>query len=473
MMRRTMFICTIALLAGSAPGCSAQTPETGWDAVPVILARIVPPGFPDTTFLVTDFGAVGNGTTNCTAAFTAAIDACTAAGGGTVAVPQGQFLTGPIHLKSNVRLDVREGATILFSTEPVDYLPLVYTRWEGVELMNYSPLIYAYDQENIAITGSGVLDGQGSDQNWWSWKGSAEHSWKKGMPRQNEARARLLEMADNSVPVRERVFGDGSYLRPNFVQPYNCRNILIEGVTFRNSPMWFLHPVLSQNITVRNVRVEGLGPNNDGFDPESSKDILVENCYFNTGDDCIAIKSGRNTDGRRVNVPSENIIIRKSEMKEGHGGVVIGSEMSGGVRNVFVEDCAMDSPNLDRAIRIKTNAVRGGFVENVYVRNVTVGEVREAVLKINFYYEEGENGSFLPRVSNINLEKVTSGKSAYGIWIRGFESSRPTGITLTDCRFDNVSSGNLAEHAQSITLTSVIVNGAPISASDLTGGTSR
>ena len=364
----------------------------GWDHLDKIISEIQPPTFPDQTFLITDFGAVGDGATDCTNAFKEAIEKCSKNGGGKVVVPEGNFLTGAIHLKSNVNLYISENAVIKFSTDKSKYLPVVFTRWEGVECMNYSPLIYAYEQENIAVTGKGILDGQGSLENWWNWKGRSDVGWTEGQPRQNEDRDKLFEMGDNNVPPEERIFGQNHYLRPNFIQPYKCKNILIEGVTFKNSPMWFIHPVLSENVSVINVTVDGLGPNNDGCDPESCKDVLIKGCNFNTGDDCIAIKSGRNTDGRRVNVLSENIVVQDCMMKEGHGGVVIGSEISGGVRNVYAENCEMSSPNLERAIRIKTNAIRGGVIENIFVRNIKVGQVKEAVIKINYYYEEGDAG---------------------------------------------------------------------------------
>ena len=248
-------------------------------------------------------------------------------------------------------------------------------------------------------------------------------------------------------------------MRPNFVQPYKCKNILIEGVTFKDSPMWFLHPVICENVTVSNVTVEGLGPNNDGCNPESSKNVLIKNCYFNTGDDCIAIKSGRNTDGRRVNVPSENIIIQNCVMKEGHGGVVIGSEISGGVRNVFAEECIMDSPNLERAIRIKTNSIRGGVIENLFVRNLKVGEVSEAILKIDFYYEEGDKGAFTPEVKNILLENIESQKSPYAIWIKAYERSPVHGLVLKNCRFANVANNNVMENVDAPQFFGVFFNG--------------
>ena len=184
-----------------------------------------------------------------------------------------------------------------------------------------------------------------------------------------------LDQAARGVPVPERVFGDGSNLRPNFIQPYRCKNVLVEGVTIVNSPMWEIHPVLCTNVTVRRVSINSHGPNNDGCDPESCRDVLIEDCTLDTGVDCIALKSGRNEDGRRVNTPIENVVIRKCVMKDGHGGVVIGSEVSGGARRIFAEQCRMDSPNLDRALRIKTNSVRGGYVEGVFMRDCTVGQV--------------------------------------------------------------------------------------------------
>jgi polygalacturonase len=359
-------------------------------------------------------------------------------------VPVGSFLTGAIHLKSNINLYVSEGAVIKFSNDPNAYLPAVYTRWEGIECMNYSPLIYAYKQKNIAITGKGILDGQG--ENWWKWKKIRE-----------DVQA-LYKQGQDGVPVKERQYG-GKTLRPNMIEPYRCKNILIEGITIRNGPFWHIHPVLSQNITVRNVRVDGMGPNNDGCDPESCKDILIEGCYFNTGDDCIAIKSGRNNDGRRVNKPSENIVIRNCQMKAGHGGVVIGSEMSGSVRNVFAENCTMDDPNLDRVLRLKTNSVRGGVIENIYMRNVTVGQVKESILHIFYFYGEGDVGKFTPKVRNINMENVTSKKSKYALFLKGYERSPITDVRLKNCTFDNVESSDIIDNVKNLAMENVKING--------------
>jgi polygalacturonase len=226
-----------------------------WAQVPEILKRIKPPAFPKRDFLITRFGAIADGVKDCTDAFRKAIATCNKAGGGRVVVPEGTFLTGAIHLMSNVNLHVVAGATIKFSTDTKKYLPLVFTRYEGVELMNYSPFIYAFGQKNIALTGDGTIDGQGGVDAWWKWVGRAEFGGGAGKPDLREDRKRLFEMAEQNVPVDKRVFGEGHYLRTQFIQPYRCENVLIEGITIRNSPMWEIHPVLCHNVTVRKVKI--------------------------------------------------------------------------------------------------------------------------------------------------------------------------------------------------------------------------
>lgn len=442
---------------------SVVTATDPWVQVDTILTRIKAPSFPDKDFVITDFGAKGDSVTDCSEAFAKAIKACNEAGGGRVVVPAGKFSTGPIHLKSNVNLHISKDAKVLFSRDTKKYLPQVYTRFEAVELMNYSPLIYAYEQENIAVTGEGELNGQANDENWWFWKGKWSHAGitkekKEGAPDQKEANERLKKMAEDGVPVQDRIFGEGDYLRPNFIQPYKCKNVLIEGVTIKESPMWVIHPVLCENVTVRKVKVISHGPNSDGCDPESCKDVLIEGCLFDTGDDCIAIKSGRDHDGRRVNVPSENIIVRNCVMKDGHGGVVIGSEISGNVRNVFAENCEMSSPYLDRALRLKSNSRRGGIIENVFMRNVTVGDVADAVVHVYMFYanEAGENH---PIVRNIQVKNVTSKKSDYGIYIEAEEAYPVEGIVIEDCSFENAAKGNMIKGYKDLKLVNVKING--------------
>ncbi|QQS35305.1 MAG: glycoside hydrolase family 28 protein [Ignavibacteriales bacterium] len=457
---KNIFLLALLLVAASL-SCSTNntsTPGDEWVQVEQILNRIKPPQFPERIFNITDFGAKADGETDCTVAFKSAIAECSKNGGGMVYVPEGIFLTGAIHLKSNVNLHLAENAVIKFSDDKAKYLPLVFSRWEGVECMNYSSLLYAYGQENIAVTGKGILDGQGSVNNWWPWKGKKEGGWKTGEPHQKEGRDKLFKMAEDNIPPEERIMGEGYYLRPNFVHFYKTKNILIEGVTFKDSPMWFINPVLCENISVLGVTVEGLGPNNDGCNPESCKDVLIKDCYFNTGDDCIAIKSGRNNDGRRINVPSENIVIQNCIMKEGHGGVVLGSEISGGVKNVFAENCKMDSPHLERAFRIKTNSVRGGIIENIHVRNIEVGEVSEAVIKINFYYEEGDAGKFIPVVKNISIKNVTAQKSEFAVWIKAYEHSPVKNVLVENCTFNKVKNESVIENVEGLTIRSSKIN---------------
>jgi len=435
-------VCAILL-----SGCASQT-NSGWGQAEKILSSIKAPQFPARDFNVTDYGAVGDGKIDCTGGINKAITAANKAGGGRVVIPPGTYLTGAIYLKSNVNLYISQDAVVKFSTDPNQYLPAVFTRWEGVECMNYSSLIYAYKEKNIAITGEGTLDGQGSEDNWWK--------WRRGLQRHD--REELFAQGRDGVPVEKRQHG-GGYLRPTMIEPVKCRNILIEGIKIINGPFWHIHLAMSQNVIVRNVRVDGLGPNNDGCDPESCKDVLIEGCYFNTGDDCIAIKSGRNNDARRVNVPSENIVIRNCQMKAGHAGVAVGSEITGGARNIFVEKCSMDDPNLDRGFRLKTNAVRGGFIENVYIRNITIGQVKQAVLAIDFNYPDIEKGEYKPVVRNINLENITSRKSKSALFLQGFKDAPITDVTLKNCTFDNAANPDVISNVKNLIMENVKING--------------
>ncbi len=451
------------LLYSCNSSSEAKGNDPEWGKADSIIAEIHNPVFKDTVFLITDFGAVDDGETNCSKFINAAIDSCSASGGGTVLVPSGTFLTSFIHLKSNVNLHLDKGAELRFSTNPDDYLPVVLTRWEGIDCYNYSPLIYAYNQENIAVTGLGILNGQADETNWWKWKGRGDYGHQDGAPSQMDKQGvpLLREYENNKTPVDQRKFGQGGYLRPQFVNLVKCKNILLEDITLIHSPFWQIHPLLCENFIARRVSPNSTGPNNDGIDPESCKNVLIEDCYFNTGDDCIAIKSGRNYDGRRWNVPSENLVIRNCKMKNGHGGVVIGSEISGGCKNVFVENCDMDSPQLDRAIRIKSNSDRGGIIENIYVRNITVGEVNEAVVKINCLYDSGNlfNKNYPPTIRNVNIENITSAKSKYAVMILGLpDQSAVSHIKISNCKFNGVAEDNLIQNAEKPQLLDVYIN---------------
>ena len=428
---KTLFVLSTLALAVSARAASTEAVPTSpeitkaWQLEEEILHRIQEPKFPNRDFLITSFGAVGDGKTDCTDAIAKAIEACVQKGGGRVVVPEGQFLTGAIHLKSGVNLHLLTNSVLLFSTDPKKYLPQVFTRFEGTELYNFSPLIYALGQQNVAVTGEGTLDGQATGENWLAWKSSS-------------SRSRLVKMATDNVPVEQRQFGEADHLRPSFVEFNRCANVLIEGVKIRRSPMWELHPLLCTNVTVRGVDIYSHGANNDGCDPESCRDVLIEKCLFDTGDDCIAIKSGRNTDGRRVNVPSANLIIRDCTMRDGHAGTAIGSEISGSCSNVFVYNCEMSSPNLVCALRLKSNAVRGGVLQNIFMCNVNVGVVKDSVLQIDFLYEEGAKGDFKPVAKNVAMENITVAHTPRVLNVRGFPEASITDVRIYNSVFKEI-----------------------------------
>ncbi len=425
---------------------------------PKILKRIKPPKFKKKDYLITKYGAVADGKTLCTDAIKSAIAECNKKGGGRVVVPKGEWLTGAIHLKSSVNLHVQKDATLKFSTDAKDYMPLVFTRWEGMELMHISPLIYAYEQTNIAVTGEGTLDGQGK-AGFWKWHGSPRFGGDPAVKAQRPDRDKLYDMMTRNVPVAERVFGETSWLRPQFIQPYKCKNVLIEGVKIVDSPMWEVHPVLCQNVTVRGLTIITHGPNNDGCNPESSKDVLIENCYFDTGDDCIAIKSGRNNDGRRVGVASENIIVRNCNFKDGHGGITVGSECSGGFRNLFAENNKLDSPDLWTALRIKNNASRGGKIENLYFRNITVGKVSRSVIEMDFNYEEGAKGEYTPIVRNFVVENLVAQDCNKAVDLQGLDKAPLYDIVFKNCDFGKVTNANIVKNVQNLKLENVKMNG--------------
>jgi polygalacturonase len=438
-MSKFHIVCFLALFA--APLLCAEQPE--WAQVPVILARIQAPEFPARNFVITNYGAVAGGQTDCTAAIAKAIDACTGSGGGCVVVPPGEFLTGAIHLKSGVNLHLDAGATLKFSTDPKAYLPAVFSRFESVECYNYSPFIYALGQSNVAVTGEGTLDGQATGENWLRWKGGKS----AGTNSYKAANERLKKMAADGVPVEQRRFGEGDYLRPNFIQFNRCRNVMVEGVHIRRSPMWEVNPVLCTNVIVRGLDIVSHGANNDGCDPESCRDVLIEKCLFDTGDDCIAIKSGRNDDGRRIGVPSVNLVIRDCTMRDGHAGTAIGSEISGSCSNVFVENCEMSSPRLNCALRLKSNAVRGGVLQNIFMRNVHVGQVTDSVLQIDFLYEEGTNGMYQPAAHNVAMENITVDQTPRVLNVRGFPGAEISDVRIYHSTFKQVAKPDVVQDA--------------------------
>ena len=469
-MKKMFLLLMLSLLM---PMLAVGAPQ--WDEATYrqIEQSIRVPQFADKAYVITKYGAKATNTAaQNQKAIQKTIDLCSKKGGGRVVIPAGQtFITGAITLKDGVNLHVEEGAVLEFAFEPELY-PIVETSWEGLECFNLSPCVYAFKAKDIAITGKGTIDGGGSNDTWWPWNGNPRFGWKEGMISQRiESRPRLLKNGEDGIPMYnekgerspERVFGPKDGLRPQLVSFNKCEGILLEDITLLRSPFWVIHPLHSTDITVRRVKMINDGPNGDGCDPECCDRVLIEDCFFNTGDDCIAIKSGRNRDGRERNMPSKNIIIRRCEMKNGHGGVVVGSEISGGCQNVFAHDCVMDSPELERVLRIKTNSCRGGIIENINMRNIKVGVCKESVLKINLDYEPKEvccRGNF-PTVRNIYMENVTSEQSKYGVQIIGLEEDTYVyDVTVKDCHFNGVKDGNFQSgKTRNITFDNLFVNG--------------
>lgn len=387
-------------------------------SAPFDMPQLQRPAFPDRVANIVDHGAMPGGEVKNTAAFAAAISALENLGGGRVLVPAGTWLTGPIHLRSNIELHLAEGAVVKFSDVIEDYLPVVFVRGGGIEFYNYSALIYARGCENIGVTGPGRLDGNAKV--WWDWKSK-------------ETREQFA-MGAAGVPVEKRVFGTReAAIRPSFINFIDCKNVLLEGFTIGSGPNWTIHPVYCENIIIRHVNVATSGPNNDGVDPDSCRNLLIEHCTFSTGDDCVVLKSGYDQDGRRVGRPTENVVMRHCSSQRGHGGLVIGSEMSGGVRNVYMHDC--DFEGTDRVLRIKSRPGRGGVVEKIYVENVTARALKREVVILNMDYSSDPNAvvdTHPPVFRDIHVKKVAASGAPVAIRITGMDTSRIQNISFED-----------------------------------------
>ena len=420
--------------------------KNDWNKMRKIEKMIVPPTFLDKNYVVTEYGAIGDGVSDALPAIKKAIDLCSNHGGGKVVLPRGKYFSkGPIVLKSNVNLHLEEGTEIIFSADEKDYLPAVLTRWEGTELYNYSPLIYAYNVKNIAITGKGIINGQGS-KNIARWK-----------PNQKEDQTLLRNMGTEVTPVYERVFGEGRFLRPALIELVSCANILIEDIKIIDVTFWTIHPLLCTNVTVRGVEVESYNDNSDGVDPESCYNVLIENCYFKTADDGIAIKSGRDNDAWRVGQPSENIIIRNCVFDSKINGVCIGSEISGGVRNVFVENITII--NCTDALYFKSNLDRGGYVQNVHIRNVKVKECT-TLIKFEPNYKNESKNNFPTQFTGFTFKNIHAEKATVsGIDISGFENMPVEDVSIVNLTVKSTPLPLVINNAKNISLKKVVMNG--------------
>lgn len=423
-------------------------------AIAAIENRIDLPLLQEYEVSITKFGAKGDSVTDCKRAFDSAMKHLRKKKGGTLLVPSGIYtVNGPIHFTDNVNLHLEKGAKIRFGCDPKDYLPVVLTSWEGTFLYNYSPLIYAHNKRNIAITGEGTIDGEGHG-NWAEWK-----------PRENAAKQLSREMNHADLPIEKRIFGAGHFLRPQLVQFIGCRNILLEGVRFEDSPFWCIHLLKSNKIRIRGISYNAHNKNNDGIDLEYSSDVLIEDVEFNNADDNIAIKAGRDYEGRAsADMPSENIIVRNCQFKGLHA-LVIGSEMSAGVRNVFLENNRA-SGYLKRGIYFKTNSDRGGYIRNIHISDLELLNVEDCIYMTANYHGEGD-GSYPSKISDITISNVTcESASNTGIVIEGFETSKVENVFLTDVTIQNAKNGLTLTNTKNVVLNEVVIGekaGAPSS----------
>jgi polygalacturonase len=455
-------------LDASGPAADANAPDvdgqaaqgdagTGWDTVPTILGRIVEPTFPNVDCDITNYGGVGDGTTDNTAAFAAAIAACSSGGGGRVVVPAGTFMTGPIVLTSNINLYVSTGATIKFSTDPTKYLPVIEVSWEGSLAYNYSPLISAHDATNVGISGPGTIDGNATANDWYAW--AAKEGPDQTLIREDNA---------NAVPIAQRIFGSGHYLRPSLIEFMRCTNVLFADFTAENSPFWTIHPVFSSNITARGFHSLGSVGNTDGFDPESCVDVHINGATIQVGDDAIAIKAGRDLDGRTYYTTTENVVIENCTFTSKVGGVAIGSEMSAGVRNVYIENSTFSDTagDLQYALYLKSAVTRGGFISDIYAQQLTVATVSQFFYLTGHYVSGTVIGTTVyTSVSNINVDGATVAKTTKSPFlVAGSDATKPaTGINLSNITVTASATPALdtgSGHYSGLTATNVIVNGA-------------
>lgn len=412
-----------------------------------ILKDITGAAMPDNSVSILKFGAKGDGRHDCKKAFDKAMAFARKKGGTKITVPAGVYLLkGPIHFVSNVCLELQEGSVLRFSPEPQYYLPTVKTSWEGTFLQNYSPMIYGYGLHDVSITGKGSIDGNAA---------TTFATWKKD---QRPSLLRSRQMNHDEVPVEDRNFGEGYLLRPQLIQFFDCKNITVEDVFLTNAPFWCLHLLRSENIICRGIRYDAKLVNNDGIDPEYSRNILIEKIHFNNGDDNVAIKCGRDNDGWATGIPSENIIIRNCHFKGLHA-VVLGSEMSAGIQNVFVEDCTF-AGYCKRGIYIKTNPDRGGFIRNIYVNNCEFDEVEDLFYATSMYAGEGLDNNKFTTVENIFVDNIRCRKArAAGLVLQGTTAKPITNVVFSNIEIGEAKNAISFDNTQGVVMSNCHIGG--------------
>lgn len=422
-----------------------------------ILANIKAPQFKQVIYDITTFGAVADGKTDIKPVLDKVISQCSVSGGGVVDIPKGKYyIAGPVVLKSYVNLHFEDGAELVFSSDEKDYLPAVLTLWEGTELFNYSPLFYAYECSGIAVTGHGKVIG------------SASKNFAKWRPQRSPEQNSLREMGGNGTPVYRRVFGEGFHLPPDMVQFYGCKNVLIDGISIEDSPYWVIHPVLCNNVTVQNVTINSLNLNNDGCDPECCTNVLIQHCDFTVGDDGIAIKAGRDQDGWRLGQPTENVVVRNCIFKSKTNGLCIGSEMSAGVRNVYMYN--VEIKKCLSAVYFKSNLDRGGFIENIHVSDVHCDSARSAVIRFENNYHGSRGGHYPTLFDGFYIQNVSCEHSGeVGIYAVGVQGNPLKNIHLKNITVTHTPKDQIVDVAEDLTYENVVINGVKVPKPVVTG----
>ncbi len=401
---------------------------------------------------VTKYGAKKDSSAIATASIKKAIDAASKAGGGTVYFPAGKYLTGPVYLKSNITVFIDAGAELHFSDNFDDYLPMVQSRYEGVDVMSFSPLFYAYNETNITITGRGKINGHG--QKWWDYA----LNFYKNQKERNKYQLLFDSLNKNILLPDDPGQMKRGFLRPPFIQPMYCKNILIEGITITNSPFWTVTPEFCENVTVKGVTIDNpKSPNTDGINPSSCRYVHISDCHISVGDDCITIKSGKDLPGRTKATPAENYTITNCTMLSGHGGVVIGSEMSGDVKKIVISNCVFDGT--DRGIRIKTARGRGGVVEDIRVDNIVMKNIKDQAIVLDMEYSKAKPEAVserTPQFRNIRMSNITA-YTKKAMYINGLEEMPVSEISLNDVVFE-AETGIVIKNANDIELHNVRVN---------------
>lgn len=433
----TRVVCILIVML--LPWVSLASTEDDWKLAETIVSSIQSPNIPSVTFSIDDNSRTRKAAREI---IQKTIDKASQSGGGVVVVPKGQWLVnGPLHLKSKINLHLEEGAELLFSGEPSDYLPVVKTRWEGTEVFTYSPLIYANNVEDVAITGKGIIDGN-ADSVFISW-----------YEKQIDDMHALRRMGFDSVPVEQRVFGEGHFLRPPLIQFFHAKRVLLEGYTAKNSPFWVNHLVYTSHAVVRDVKVESYLYNNDGLDIESSEFVLAENNHFRTGDDGIVIKSGRDADGRNIGVPSTDIVVRHNDLG-GEDGIGLGSEMSGGIKRVFFENNVLREG--DSAYRFKSNLDRGGKVEMIRIRASRVASFKH-LFWFQLNYPSKLNGYFPATYTDIIIEDLAVEDVGTVLEIHAPDGVPVHNVTFKDISIKNADTSLILENAKDITFDNVTI----------------